>query len=374
VIFGLVPLTGAGFSVKIPAKGRLPVLVLAIETSCDETSAAVLRAPGGNCPREGTVPLSEVSAAPEILSNIVLSQDEVHAPYGGVVPELASRQHIKTIAAIVGEALTRAGVALPAIDLFAVTQGPGLIGSLLVGLSFAKGLAYYHKKPLIGVDHLDAHLEACFLENPAIAYPSLGLLVSGGHTALYFMEEPLSYKLLGKTRDDAAGEALDKIAKFLGLGYPGGPVIEKLGKEGDPKAFPFGVPRTKDRSLDFSFSGLKTAAIKIVRENDLTKEDPRLAGFLASFEEIVARTLVDQVRAAADQVQPRSLILCGGVARNTRLRTRFQDYARRAGLDAYVPSPKLCTDNAAMVGAAALKRFSRCPDLATDLDLDAFAR
>jgi N6-L-threonylcarbamoyladenine synthase len=362
------------------------VLVLAIETSCDETSAAVLRTPetgarpsgarppsGGDCPRTGTVPLS-FSAAPEILSNIVLSQDEVHAPYGGVVPELASRQHIKTIAAIVGEALSRAGVGIAEIDLYAVTQGPGLIGSLLVGLSFAKGLAYYHKKPLLGVDHLEAHLEASFLENPAIAYPALGLLVSGGHTALYLMDEPLSYKLLGRTRDDAAGEALDKIAKFLGLGYPGGPVIEKLGKSGDAKSFPFGVPRTKDRSLDFSFSGLKTAAIKTIRENGLTKDSPRLADFLASFEEIVARTLVDQVRAAADQVQPKSLILCGGVARNTRLRTRFQDYARRAGLDAYVPSPKLCTDNAAMVGAAALKRFARRPELSTDLDLDAFAR
>ncbi len=357
------------------------MLVLAIETSCDETSAAVLRTSdpgtrtqvGGHVPRvSGHVP--DPSTAPEILSNIVLSQDEVHAPYGGVVPELASRQHIKSIAAIVGEALTRAGAGLGEIDLFAVTQGPGLIGSLLVGLSFAKGLAYYHKKPLVGVDHLDAHLEACFLENPGIAYPVLGLLVSGGHTALYQMDEPLSYKLLGRTRDDAAGEALDKIAKFLGLGYPGGPVIEKLGKGGDPKAFPFAVPRTKDRSLDFSFSGLKTAALKIIRESGVTKDDPRLGDFLASFEEIVARTLVGQVRAASDRVQPRSLVLCGGVARNTRLRTRFQGFARDAGIDAYVPSPKLCTDNAAMVGAVALKMFARRPDRAPDLDLDAYPR
>ncbi len=336
------------------------MFVLAIETSCDETSAAVLRAPE--------------PGAPEILSNIVLSQDEVHAPYGGVVPELASRQHIRTIAPTVSEAMTRAGVGLDAIDLYAVTQGPGLIGSLLVGLSFAKGLAYFHKKPLIGVNHLEAHLEACFLENPAIAYPVLGLLVSGGHTALYLMKEPLSYKLLGKTRDDAAGEALDKIAKFLGLGYPGGPVIEKLGKDGNPRGFRFALPRTKDRSLDFSFSGLKTGALKLIRENGITNGHARLADFLASFEEIVARTLVEHLQAAADQVQPRSLILCGGVARNTRLRTRFQEFARRAGLDAYVPSPKLCTDNAAMVGAVALKRFARTPGLTTDLDLDAFAR
>lgn len=338
------------------------MLVLAIETSCDETSAAVLRAPDAP------------ASAPEILSNIVLSQDEVHAPYGGVVPELASRQHIRSITPIVGEALDRAGVGLEAIDLYAVTQGPGLIGSLLVGLSFAKGLAYYHKKPLVGVDHLEAHLEAPFLESPGIAYPVLGLLVSGGHTALYSMEEPLSYRLLGKTRDDAAGEALDKIAKFIGLGYPGGPVIEKLGKSGDPRAFRFAAPRTKDRSLDFSFSGLKTAALKVIREHGIAKDGLRLADFLASFEEIVARTLVDHVRAAADQVQPRSLVLCGGVARNTRLRTRFQQLARECALDAYVPSPKLCTDNAAMVGAVALRRFARCPEMTIDLDLDAFAR
>ena len=337
------------------------MLVLAIETSCDETSAAVLRAP-------------DPSPAPEVLSNIVLSQDEVHAPYGGVVPELASRQHIKSIAAIVGEALGRAGVGLEAVDLYAVTQGPGLIGSLLVGLSFAKGLAYYHKKPLLGVDHLEAHLEACFLEHPGIAYPALGLLVSGGHTALYEMTEPLSYRLLGRTRDDAAGEALDKIAKFLGLGYPGGPVIERLAKGGDAKAFPFAVPRTKDRSLDFSFSGLKTGAIKLIREHGVAKDGPRLADFLASFEEIVARTLVGQVRAAADLVQPRSLVLCGGVARNTRLRTRFQEFARSAGIEAYVPSPKMCTDNAAMVGAVALKRFARAPVELPDLDLDAYPR
>ena len=339
------------------------MLALAIETSCDETSAAVLRAP------------DTAAAAPEVLSNIVLSQDEVHAPYGGVVPELASRQHIKTITAIVGEALGRAGVGLEEIGLYAVTQGPGLIGSLLVGLSFAKGLAYYRRKPLVGVDHLEAHLEACFLEDPAIAYPALGLLVSGGHTALYLMEEPLSYRLLGRTRDDAAGEALDKIAKFLGLGYPGGPVIQKLGAAGNPKSFPFALPRMKDASLDFSFSGLKTAALKHIRERGIAGgDDPRLADFLASFEEIVARALVEQVRAAAEKAGPRSLLLCGGVARNARLRARFRDFAREAGLTAHVPSPKLCTDNAAMVGALALRKFARRPAAATDLDLDAYPR
>ena len=337
------------------------MVVLAIETSCDETSSAVVRA-------------RDSGAGPEILSNIVLSQDEVHAPYGGVVPELASRQHIKTIDAVVGESLVRAGVGLGDIELFAVTQGPGLIGSLLVGLSFGKALAYYFRKPLVGIDHLEAHLEAAFLETPAIPFPVLGLLVSGGHTSLYFLEEPLSYRLLGRTRDDAAGEALDKVAKFLDLGYPGGPVIERLARGGDAKRYAFAVPRTKDRSLDFSFSGLKTAALKHVREGGITKDGPTLSDFLASFEEVVARSLLDNVRQAVEETRPRSLILCGGVARNARLRTRFMDYAREADLTAFVPSPKLCTDNAAMVGALALRKFVRQPDLTLDLDLDAYPR
>lgn len=337
------------------------MLVLALETSCDETSASVLRGGGRD-------------AAPEVLSNIILSQDEIHAPYGGVVPELASRQHIRSVVPIVLESLDRAGVEPGDIGLYAVTQGPGLIGSLLVGLTFAKGLAYYHRKPLIGVSHLEAHLEAAFLENPAIGYPVLGLLVSGGHTSLYFMREPLSYELLGRTRDDAAGEALDKVAKFLGLGYPGGPVIEELGKNGDPVRFPFGLPRTKEKSLDFSFSGLKTAALKHIKEQGLSKDDPRLPDFLASFEETVVRALLGKVRAASERLNPASLILCGGVARNTRLRAGFDRLAAREGLPAYVPSPKLCTDNAAMVGALALKRFRSGPVVGLDLDLDAYPR
>jgi len=353
----------------IIGRRRTGMFVLAIETSCDETSAAVLRA-SETAPAARETPLP----APEILSNIVLSQDEIHAPYGGVVPELASRQHIRTIDAIVGESLSRAGVGLEKIDLYAVTQGPGLIGSLLVGLSFAKSLAYYFKKPLVGVDHLAAHLEAAFLENPGIPFPALGLLVSGGHTSLYFMDGPLSLQVLGRTRDDAAGEALDKVAKFLDLGYPGGPVIERLARGGDPKKFPFAVPRTKDRSLDFSFSGLKTAALRLIRENGISKSGPALADFLASFEEIVARSLLDNVRQAVDETRPRALILCGGVARNTRLRTRFQEFAREADLAAFIPSPKLCTDNAAMVAALALRKFTRQSAAAPDLDLDAYPR
>jgi len=330
--------------------------ILGIETSCDETAAAVLT--------DGF----------EVLSNVILSQDEIHAPYGGVVPELASRQHIKAIDVIVGEALARAGVELKAIDLFAVTQGPGLIGSLLVGLSFAKGLAYFFKKPLVGIDHLEGHVEAAFLENRDIGFPALALLVSGGHTSLYLLEKKLSYRLLGRTRDDAAGEALDKIAKFLGLGYPGGPVIEKLAAGGDQTAFAFSRPRIKDAPLDFSFSGLKTAALKHIRESGITKEHPRLADFLASFEEAVARPLVDNLARAMAEFGPKSLILCGGVARNTRLRARFRQFADRQKLPAFIPSPKMCTDNAAMVAALALEKRAAGIPMSVDLDLDAYPR
>jgi len=330
-------------------------LLLAIETSCDETSAAVLD-------------------SGKIISNVILSQDEIHSPYGGVVPELASRQHIKTIDYVVAESLTQAGVSLEDIDLFAVTQGPGLIGSLLVGLAFAKGLAYYFKKPLIGVDHLEAHIEAPFLENERIEFPVLALLVSGGHTSLYFLEKPLNYQLLGKTRDDAAGECLDKVAKFLQLGYPGGPVIERLARGGDSFRFHFSLPRMKTAGYDFSFSGLKTAALKIIRENGLNASHPLLRDFLASFEETVARALLENVHKALEEFRPASLILCGGVARNTRLRTRFSELAAGYGLPSFVPSPRLCTDNAGMVGALAWKKYQAAPVSGTDLDLDAYPR
>jgi N6-L-threonylcarbamoyladenine synthase len=334
--------------------------LLAIETSCDETAAAVLRGDGS------------------ILSNIVLSQDEIHAPYGGVVPELASRQHIKSIGFIVHDSLAGAGVDLDDIDHFAVTQGPGLIGSLLVGLSFAKGLAYYHKKPLLGIDHVQAHIEAAFLEHRDIAFPVLALIVSGGHTSLYFLKKKLSFELLGRTRDDAAGEALDKIAKFLELGYPGGPVIQKLAEPGDPGRFEFSLPRMSDRSLDFSFSGLKTAALRIIRENRIDKSHPRLPDFLASFEAAVVRALLDNLFRASSRCDPASVLLCGGVARNKRLRMDFERQARRFGLAAYIPSPKLCTDNAAMVGALALARIEHDKKgrekTALSLDLDAYPR
>jgi N6-L-threonylcarbamoyladenine synthase len=335
------------------------MLVLAIETSCDETSAAVVR--------------DDLA----VLSNIVLSQDEIHAPFGGVVPELASRQHLRSIVPVVRESLTAAGASLEAIDYYAVTQGPGLIGSLLVGLCFAKGLAYYHRKPVLGIDHVQAHIESAFLEHPGLAFPALALVVSGGHTSLFLLKKKLRFQLVGRTRDDAAGEALDKIAKFLDLGYPGGPVIQNLGAEGDADRFAFAVPRMSDRSLDFSFSGLKTAAIRIVRQNGITKDDPRLADFLASFESAVVRTLVKNVARAAEKVRPKTLILCGGVARNARLRAAFERLAVEGGFGFAIPSPRLCTDNAAMVGAMAwarIKSSKKAIPGALDLALDAYPR
>ncbi|MBN2206367.1 MAG: tRNA (adenosine(37)-N6)-threonylcarbamoyltransferase complex transferase subunit TsaD [Candidatus Aminicenantes bacterium] len=330
--------------------------LLAIETSCDETSAAVLTGPG------------------EVLSNVVLSQDEVHAPYGGVVPELASREHLKSIDLVVAESLTAAGVRVSEIDAFAVTQGPGLVGSLVVGISFAKGLAYYFRKPLIGVDHLQAHIQAAFLERPGLPYPVLALVVSGGHTSAFLLKEPFRYDLLARTRDDAAGEALDKIAKFLGLGYPGGPVIERLARGGNPKRFPFALPKMTDRSLDFSFSGLKTAALRLIREEGVAKDSPAFSDFLASFEEAVVRAVMVKLERMAEAFGPRALVLSGGVARNARLRSRFAAFAAANGFEAVVPSPRLCTDNAAMVGSLAAARLARGRESFRSLDLNAYPR
>jgi N6-L-threonylcarbamoyladenine synthase len=330
--------------------------ILAIESSCDETSAAV------------------VTDTLSLLSNVVLSQDEIHAPFGGIVPELASRQHIRSIAYVVSESLERAQLKLKDMDAFAVTQGPGLIGSLLVGLSYGKGLAYAFSRPLIPVDHLESHVHSAFLENHEIAYPILALLVSGGHTSLYAVKKPLEYTLLAKTRDDAAGESLDKIAKFLDLGYPGGPIIDRLASQGDARRFPFALPQMSDGSLDFSFSGFKTAGIRKIKDLELTKEHPDLNDFLAGFQGSVVKALLNNLERALPLVSPKSLVLCGGVARNRELRRQFRELARKKSLPAYIPSPELCTDNAAMVGALAHEKIKQDPTLGLDLSLNAYAR
>jgi N6-L-threonylcarbamoyladenine synthase len=332
------------------------MLVLGIETSCDETSAAVL------------------DDKLKILGNVVLSQDEIHAPYGGVVPELASRQHIVSIGYVVDESLRRAKLSIQDIDAYAVTQGPGLIGSLLVGLSFAKGLAFYFEKPLIPVDHLEAHIHSVFLENKDVPFPCLALLVSGGHTSLFYMEKKFQYRLVGKTRDDAAGEALDKIAKFLDLGYPGGPIIDKMAEKGNPKKFDFALPHMTDQSMDFSFSGLKTAALRTIKQNNIDKSQPNFLDFLASFENAVIRALLANVNWAAKYFKPCALILCGGVARNKKLRRDFADFARENQFPSFIPSPELCTDNAAMVAALAAEKVRVLGEIPLSLDLNAYPR
>ncbi len=329
---------------------------LGIETSCDETSAAVL------------------DQKLKILSNVVLSQDEIHAPFGGVVPELASRQHIRSIGYVVQESLRQASLDLEKIDVYAVTQGPGLIGSLLVGLSFAKGLAFYFGKPLIPVDHLEAHIQSAFMEAEHVPIPSLALLVSGGHTSLFLLEKKFSYKLIGRTRDDAAGEGLDKIAKFLGLGYPGGPIIDRMAEDGDPGAFAFTLPHMSDKSLDFSFSGLKTSALKQIKGKGITKDHPELLDFLASFEKAVIKALLSNMNRAAGRYKPKSLILCGGVARNKKLRRDFKKLAQKLNTPSYIPSPYLCTDNAAMVTALAVAKYSEYPERSFPLELNAYPR
>ncbi len=330
--------------------------VLGIETSCDETSASVLNDDF------------------RILSNVVLSQDEIHAPFGGVVPELASRQHITSIVYVVQECLKRARLKISQVDIYAVTQGPGLIGSLLVGLSFAKALAYYFEKPLVVVDHLEAHMESAFLENPEVPFPALALVVSGGHTSTFIMKSRVEYQLIGRTRDDAAGEALDKIAKFLELGYPGGPVIDKLAEKGDPEKFAFAQPHMTDGSLDFSFSGLKTAALRNIKENKLSKKSPLFIDFLASFEMAVIRALLGNLDQAVKLYKPKSLLLCGGVARNRKLRKNFTELARKHRLIPAIPSHEFCTDNAAMVAAVALEKLKGGLKPALLLDLNAYPR
>lgn len=330
--------------------------VLGIETSCDETSASVLK--------------DDFT----ILSNVVLSQDEIHAPFGGVVPELASRQHITSILYVVQECLKRARLKVGQVDVYAVTQGPGLIGSLLVGLSFAKALAYYFEKPLVGIDHLEAHMESAFLENPKVPFPALALVVSGGHTSTFLMKSRVDYQLIGKTRDDAAGEALDKIAKFLELGYPGGPVIDKLADKGDPERFVFAQPHMTDGSLDFSFSGLKTAALKKIKENKVSKSNPLFIDFLASYEMAVIRALLGNLDQAVKLYRPKSLLLCGGVARNRKLRRNFKEFAQKCRLISAIPSNELCTDNAAMVAAVALEKLKSGFEPSLQMELNAYPR
>ena len=308
--------------------------ILAIETSCDETAAAV------------------VVDGRHVRSSVVSSQVDLHARYGGVVPEVAGRAHIESLTAVVDEALARAGVTGADLDAVAATIGPGLIGSLLVGVSAAKAYSLAWNVPFVGVNHLEGHLHAAFLEDPEVALPAAVLLVSGGHTMLIAMEPGGTYRLLGQTIDDAAGEAFDKVARYLGLGYPGGPAIEHQASSGDPRAvaFPRGLRR---QGFNFSFSGLKTAVIRHVRAHP----ELALSDVAASFQEAVVEILVEKTTAAAAAIDARSICIGGGVAANGVLRERIVNAAHADRRRAFVPSRAMCTDNAAMVGATAWYRL-----------------
>ena len=328
------------------------MLVLGIETSCDETAVGV------------------VEDRFTLRANVIASQVDLHAPYGGVVPEVAARAHLEALLPTIDHALVEAGCGLSDVDAIAVTSGPGLIGALLVGVSAAKGLALAHDKPLLGVNHLRAHVEVAQLEHGELTPPLAALVVSGGHTSIVAMGEDGRFRQLGGTIDDAAGEAFDKIARFIGLGYPGGPEIDRLARQGDPAAIAFPRAMLRDDSYDLSLSGLKTAVIRYLRKLEAAGQEPDLADVAASFQEAIVDVQVDKtLRAARDQGLER-VVLAGGVAANSRLRARFQQACEDAGLGLLVPSVPLCTDNGAMVAASGANLLAAGEFADLDLGVD----
>jgi N6-L-threonylcarbamoyladenine synthase len=328
------------------------MLLLAIESSCDETSAAVVR--------DGR----------QVLSNTIASQVDVHARYGGVVPELASRKHVEAISVVIEQALESAATGLEAIEGIVVTRGPGLIGALLVGLSVAKAIAFARELPLVGVHHIEGHILAPLLEEE-ISFPYLALAVSGGHTHLYRVEGIGRYCILGRTIDDAAGEAFDKVAKMLGLPYPGGILIDRLATGGNPEAIPFPRPLLHQKNLDFSFSGMKTAVLNYVKKQDGPIEGDHLADLAASFQAAVVDVLCQKTLRAAEEQGLGRIVVAGGVACNSGLRTRLHALGREKGLDIHFPSPILCSDNAAMLAVAG--DFYLGVGISEPLDLNALA-
>jgi N6-L-threonylcarbamoyladenine synthase len=331
--------------------------ILGIDTSCDDTSAAV------------------VQDGRKIISNIVSSQSDIHTKYGGIVPELASRRHIEMILPVVEEALKQAGVTLSDLSALAVCHGPGLIGSLLVGCSFAKAVCYGKNIPLVGVNHLEGHLLSPFLEEQAPEFPFISLVVSGGHTSLYLAEEYGCYRVLGKTRDDAAGEAYDKVSKLLGLSYPGGPIIDKLAIEGNPRAIAFPRAYLPD-TLDFSFSGLKTAVLhhvrKISADSSLITHHSSLTDIAASFQAAVVDVLVRKTEWAVNKTGVRRVALSGGVSANSGLRLKMKEMGEQKHIEVFIPSVSLCTDNAAMIAAAGYHRFLNKELASLDLNPKAY--
>ncbi len=339
---------------KAPYTGKIFTMshiTLGIESSCDETAAALIL-DGKKC-----------------LSSVVASQIDIHKEYGGVVPEIASRMHVELILPVIDKALKEAGIDEEDIDGIAVTHGPGLIGSLMVGLSTAKALAFSLGVPIIGVNHLEAHLSAVHLENE-VEFPFVGLVVSGGHTSLYLVKDYTEFELLGKTRDDAAGEAFDKAAKVLGLSYPGGVQIDRLAKEGNKGFFDFPRPFKSSTTPDFSFSGLKTSLVYYLRKEP-SPQGQKLNDICASYQEAIVETLIDKTLLSAKECNVSSVVLAGGVACNSRLRELAGEKFSEEGLSVYIPSPKYCTDNAAMIGS--MGAFKLMKGERSGLDLNTFS-
>lgn len=315
------------------------VIILALESSCDETSAAV------------------VVNGREVRSNIIASQIDIHTKFGGVVPEVASRKHVEVISAVVEEALNEAGIELKDIDAVGVTYGPGLVGALLVGLQYAKGLAYALGKPLIGVNHIEGHISANFIEYKDLTPPFVCLVVSGGHTFLVYMKDYGDFEVMGQTRDDAAGEAYDKVARAIGLGYPGGPKIDKFAREGNPLAIKFPRANFHEESLDFSFSGLKSAVLNYLNQMEMKGEEVNRADVAASFQKAVVDFLVDNAMKACRIKNVDKIAVAGGVASNSCLREKLIEEGNKMGIKVLFPATILCTDNAAMIGSAAYFEF-----------------
>lgn len=335
------------------------MLILGIESSCDETAAAV------------------VCDGREILSSVISSQIEIHKKWGGVVPEIASSEHLRQIDPIVKRAVADAKVSLKDIDAIAVTQGPGLVGSLLVGVCYAKSLAYVLGKPLVGVNHIEGHVYSVNLENPAVEFPALALIVSGGHTNIFHIPEEGKYRVVSRTRDDAAGEAFDKVAKMLGLGYPGGPIIERIAKRGDSKKINFPQAKISDGRPDLSFSGLKTAVARHLRENAVqpssaeNEASQEICDIAACFQAAVVKALVGKLERLATELEPKTLIVAGGVACNFALRERAEQLSQKLNIPVYFPSKHLSTDNAAMIAAAGYARLQdgKVADLGMTADI-----
>lgn len=315
------------------------IVILAIESSCDETAAAVVR--NGR----------------EVKSNIISSQIDLHTLYGGVVPEIASRKHIEKINQVIEAALAEAKVPLEEIDAIGVTYGPGLVGALLVGVAEAKAIAYAAKKPLIGVHHIEGHIAANFIEHPELKPPFFSLVVSGGHTHLVRVRDYGKFDIIGRTRDDAAGEAFDKVARAIGLGYPGGPKIDKVSKEGDPEAIAFPRAHVADAPYDFSFSGMKSAVLNYINGCRMKGEEFSQADVAASFQKAVTDVLVDNAMHAVEEYHIDKFAIAGGVASNSALRAAMKEACERRGVKFYYPSPVYCTDNAAMIGVAAYYEY-----------------